>query len=138
MALKTQPNSASVTDFLAAISHPTRRQDGQTLLTLYQDITQAPAVMWGESIVGFGQYQYQQRGETLQWMQAGFSPRKQNLSLYIMNGFGRYAPLLAKLGKHKTAVSCLYINKLADVDQGVLRELVQDSWLQVRAGHRIC
>lgn len=138
MSLKTQPNDASVADFLAAIEHPTRRADGQTLLALYQGVTGQKPVMWGDAIVGFGQYQYTQRGKTLRWMQAGFSPRKQNLSLYMMNGFARYDALLAQLGKHKTAVSCLYINKLADIDILVLEALVADAWQQVRAGHRIC
>lgn len=138
MSLKTQPNGASVDAFLAAVEHPTRRADAQALLALYRGVTGQTAVMWGDSIVGFGEYQYRQKGKLLRWMQAGFSPRKQNLSLYILNGFASYGPLLAQLGKHKTAVSCLYINKLADVDMTLLESLVSDAWQQVRAGNRIC
>ena len=92
--------------------------------------------MWGPSIVGFGTYRYQyasgQRGE---WPVVGFSPRKRNLTLYIMSGFDRYDDLLSKLGKYKTGKSCLYINKLADVDQEILRELVRQSVDHVRATH---
>lgn len=84
--------------------------------------------MWGSSIVGFGSYHYQYAsGREGDWPIVGFSPRKQNLTLYIMNGFDRYESLLARLGKHKTGKSCLYLNKLEDVDLQLLRELIQES-----------
>ncbi|MBB3167667.1 DUF1801 domain-containing protein [Simiduia aestuariiviva] len=138
MTLKTRPSDASVADFLAAVEHPTRRADALVLLALFERITGEAAVLWGETIVGFGGYDYQRQGETLQWMQTGFSPRKQNLSIYVMNGFSDYTAQLAKLGKHKTSVSCLYINKLADVDLTVLEAILADSWAKMRAGQRIC
>jgi hypothetical protein len=138
MTPKTQATDASIDAFLAAVSHPTRRADAQQLRVMFERITGEHAVLWGDAIVGFGHYDYQQQGKTLQWMQTGFSPRKQNLSIYVMNGFDRYGASLTKLGKHKTSVSCLSINKLADVDVAVLASIIADSWAQVRAGHRIC
>ncbi|MCV6604580.1 MAG: DUF1801 domain-containing protein, partial [Porticoccaceae bacterium] len=88
------------------------------------EISGEPAVMWGTSIVGFGRYRYTNTQGGGEWMLTGFSPRKQNLTIYIMNGFSRYGGLLAKLGKHKTGKSCLYIKSLDDIDVEVLRELV--------------
>ena len=126
--MKTVKNDKPVLDFLNSVEHNKRREDGLEILDLMKEVTGEEPAMWGDSIVGFGDYTYKYAsGRTGQWMLVGFSPRKQNLTLYIMDGFDGYAELLGKLGKHKTGKSCLYINKLEDVDQDVLRELVQKS-----------
>ncbi|MCB9435028.1 MAG: DUF1801 domain-containing protein [Ardenticatenaceae bacterium] len=126
--LKTQKHDGSVAAFLNSVENERKRSDSFTLLELMQEVTGAEAAMWGSSIVGFGSYHYTYAsGREGDWFVAGFAPRKQNLTLYIMAGFDGYETLLARLGKHKTGKSCLYINKLADVDMAVLRELVQRS-----------
>ena|SRR5690242_8364831 len=130
---KTKPTTQSVKEFLSKVEPEEKRQDSLVLLELFQKSTGEKPVMWGESIVGFGQYHYKsersrQEGD---WFLVGFSPRKQNLSLYIMHG-NTDNPALEKLGKHKTSGSgmggCLYINKLSDVDREVLRTLVETSY----------
>jgi hypothetical protein len=124
--LKTKLTDASVEDFLDEIADERKRQDSYTILTMMQEVTGAKAKMWGDSIVGFGSYHYKYAsGREADWMLVGFSPRKQNLTLYIMSGFEQYDQLLQRLGKHSTAKSCLYIKRLADVDLAVLRELVR-------------
>jgi hypothetical protein len=124
--LKTKLTDASVEDFLDGIADERKRQDSYTILTMMQEVTGAKAKMWGDSIVGFGSYHYKYAsGREADWMLVGFSPRKQNLTLYIMSGFEQYDQLLQRLGKHSTAKSCLYIKRLADVDLAVLRELVK-------------
>jgi len=126
--LKTKPTDQSVRFFLDSVASEQRRQDAYTILALMREATQEEPVMWGDSIVGFGSYHYRYAsGREGDWFLTGFSPRKQNLTLYVMAGFDEYDDLLAKLGKHKTGKSCLYLNKLADVDQEVLRELVSKS-----------
>ena len=126
--LKTQPNDQSVHTFLNSVENDKKRQDSFTLLQLMEEVTGAAPKMWGDSIVGFGSYHYKYAsGREGDWFLAGFSPRKQNLTLYIMAGFDEYDALLSKLGKHKTGKSCLYINKLEDVDLDTLRELVKRS-----------
>jgi hypothetical protein len=126
--LKTQPNEQSVEDFLNAVESETKRQDSFTILELMRQETGDEPIMWGDSIVGFGTYKYKYAsGREGEWPVTGFSPRKQNLTLYIMSGFEEYDDLLKKLGKHSTGKSCLYIKKLEDVDQDVLRELVSKS-----------
>ena len=124
--LKTQKTKASVPAFLKAVEHPDRRKDCETVLKLMQQVTKEEPAIWGTSIVGFGTYHYKsersrQEGD---WFLMGFSPRKQNLTLYIMPGIGYFKDLVAKLGKCKTGGSCLYINKLADLDLKVLKELL--------------
>ncbi len=123
--LKTKPTRKSVKKYIASVENTRRQADALVLLELFEEITQKPAVIWGDSIVGFGKYKYHyDSGQKGIWPVTGFSPRKQNLSIYIMPGFSKYQTLLDKLGKHKHSVSCLYINKLADVDMDVLRELI--------------
>ncbi len=130
--LKTQANDASVEDFLAAVPNARRREDSAKMLDLMLEVTGEPARMWGDSIVGFGTYHYRYKsGREGDWPRTGFSPRKQYLAIYIMPGFGEYEPLLSRLGKHRTSVSCLYINKLADVDMDVLREIVAGSYQEM-------
>lgn len=126
--LKTQPNSKSVEAFLNAIPDERKRQDSITLLEMMKQVTQAEPVMWGDSIIGFGSYHYcYESGREGDWFLTGFSPRKQNLTLYIMSGFDQYDALLAKLGKHSTGKSCLYVRRLKDIDLSTLEELVRRS-----------
>jgi hypothetical protein len=126
--LKTKATTASVSDFLAAIEDDERRQDCLTVAKIMKKATGAEPRLWGASIVGFGDHHYKyESGRELDWFLTGFSPRKRDLTLYIMPGFTRYDDLMAKLGKHKTGKSCLYIKRLADVDLAVLQTLVEDS-----------
>lgn len=130
--LKTQANDASVEDFLAAVAGDRRREDSGKVLELMQEVTGEPPRMWGDSIVGFGTYHYRYKsGREGDWPRTGFSPRKQYLAIYIMPGFDEYEDLLARLGKHRTSVSCLYVNKLADVDMDVLREIIAGSYQEM-------
>lgn len=125
---KTVPNSASVADFVAAVEHPRRRADAEALMKLMEELSGESPRMWGGSIIGFGEYHYRyESGREGDMPRVGFSPRKSNLSLYIMSGFEDYGELLSQLGKHKVGKSCLYINKLADVDLEVLSQLVTAS-----------
>ena len=125
---KTKQNTASVTAFLAAIEDKQQRADARKLSAMMRAATGSRAKMWGASIVGFGSYHYvYASGREGDWPLVGYSPRKQNMSIYIMAGFSEYAALLAKLGKHKTGKSCLYIKRLDDVDQAVLKTLIEKS-----------
>ena len=125
---KTKPTKARVSDFLNAVDNPTRKADAKKVATMMRRITGKRATMWGSSIVGYGKYSYKyESGREGEFMLTGFSPRKQNLVVYIIPGFGNYAPLLNRLGKHKTGRSCLYINKLDDVDESVLEKLIAGS-----------
>ena len=126
--LKTKKNNASVEGFLQSVENEKRRADSLVVLDLMKEVTNEEPAMWGTSIVGFGSYHYKYAsGREGDWMKVGFSPRKQNMTLYIMDGFGSYDSPLQNLGKYRTGKSCLYINKLEDVDQTVLRELVRQS-----------
>lgn len=126
--LKTKLNDASVEDFLNTVDDEQIRADCFEITKIMKQVTKAEPKMWGTSIVGFGTYHYKGKsGREGDWMLVGFSPRKQNLTLYIMAGFDRYDDLLKKLGKFTTGKSCLYIKKLADVDKKVLKELVAES-----------
>lgn len=127
--MKTKPNGQDVEAFLNAVDNERRRKDAFYLLDMMKEVTGDQPKMWGETIVGFGSYHYKYAtGREGDWFITGFSPRKQNMSVYIMPGFDKYPELMSKLGKHKTGVSCLYINKLDDVDLDVLRELVGRSF----------
>ena len=131
--IKTRPTDASVEAFIDAVDHPRRREDARTLLELMQRVTGEQPVMWGPSIVGYGSYHYRYAsGQEADWPITGFSPRKQNLSIYIMTGFEEADELLTRLGKHKTGKSCLYVNKLADVDLDVLEKLVRASVAEMK------
>lgn len=123
--LKTQKTDASVEAFLEGVTDEKKRTDSYAILELMREVTGEEPAMWGTSIVGFGSYRYRYAsGREGEWFLAGFSPRKRNLTLYIMSGFDGYESLLARLGSYKTGKSCLYVNKLEDVDLGTLRELV--------------
>lgn len=126
--VKTKQNAASVTAFLNALDDPRQRADARKLSTMMRAATGARAKMWGTSIVGFGSYHYKYAsGREGDWPLVGYSPRKQNLSLYIMPGFDRFEGLLKRLGRFKTGKSCLYIKRLTDVDEEVLDRLIRES-----------
>jgi hypothetical protein len=126
--LKTKVNDASVEGFLNSVTDEQKREDCFEILRLMEQVTKEEPKMWGSSIVGFGSYHYKgASGREGDWLLTGFSPRKENLTLYIMGGFDLHQDLLKKLGKHKTSVGCLYIKKLDDVDKEVLKELVAES-----------
>jgi len=132
--LKTKRNKGDVLAFLNSVENGKRKEDALKALALFEKITGEKAEMWGDSIVGFGSYHYKYAsGREADWMLTGFSPRKQNLTLYIMSGFDDYEILLNQLGKHKTGKSCLYINKLEDVDMDVLEELIHRSVEHMKA-----
>jgi hypothetical protein len=128
--LKTLPNDADVESFINSVEDPVKREDSFALLEMFTRITGEKPKMWGTSIIGFGQYHYKsdrssQEGD---WPLVGFSPRKQNLTLYVMPASDNFSELLNDLGKHKTSKACLYINKLADVDPAVLEQLIEQSF----------
>lgn len=126
--LKTKVNKASVEGFLDSVKDEQARKDCYEILKLMKQVTKEEPKMWGASIVGFGSYHYVGKsGREGDWMLTGFSPRKQNLTLYLMGGFDESKDLLKKLGKCKTSVGCLYIKKLEDVDKKVLKELITAS-----------
>lgn len=123
--LKTKINDEPVEAFLNGVTDPQKKADSFAILDLMAEITGQPPRMWGDSLVGFGKYSYHYAsGHQGEWFLTGFSPRKQNLTLYIMSGFDEYEGLMAKLGKYKTGKSCLYIKKLEDVNLDVLRKLI--------------
>lgn len=135
--IKTKMNNESIEDFINNVESDTKRQDSFTLLEIYKRATNETPKMWGSSIIGFGQYHYksERSAQEADWPLAGFSPRKQNLTLYITPGFAEYEELLKKLGKHKTSKACLYINKLADVDLKVLEQIVKHSYVDAKKNH---
>jgi hypothetical protein len=123
--LKTKETAQSVSAFLDRIADKGRREDCLTLVDIMRDVTQEEPKMWGNSIVGFGRYHYKyESGREGDWMVTGFSPRKSDLTLYLMPGFEPFPDLMKRLGKYKTGKSCLYIKKLADVDRDVLEKLI--------------
>jgi hypothetical protein len=123
--LKTRATEVSVDDFLDQVPDPQRREDARKLRAMFERITGEPARMWGPSIVGFGRYHYRyDSGHEGEMCRSGFSPRAKELVLYLVPGFGFPAELMARLGRHRTGKSCLYIKRLADVDEAVLEELV--------------
>ncbi len=133
---KTQRTKASVAAFLNAVEPPRKRDDAKALDKIFRAITVEKPAMWGDAIVGYGEYSYVYgSGHSGVWPRTGFSPRKANLTLYVMMGFADLQPLLAKLGKHQTAKSCLYINTLADVDEAVLRAIIARGWDAMNAAY---
>jgi hypothetical protein len=131
---KTRPTTESVEKFLNGIADEQRRKDCFRVLDIMRTVTKTEPAMWGTSIVGFGRHQYKyESGTKGEWPLVGFSPRKSDLTLYLMSGFGRYSELLGRLGKHKTGKGCLYIKKLEDVDQSTLKTLIKQSVADIRA-----
>ena len=123
---KTIITQQSVAAFLDSVDHPTRKADAKTLDALFRRVTGWQPRMWGPAIIGYGQYHYiYDSGREGDFLATGFSPRKANLSVYIMPGYADFSAILARLGKHKIGKSCLYINKLADIDLDVLEELIR-------------
>lgn len=138
--LKTKVNNASVTAYINAVIDPIQRADAKMLLALFKKVTKEKPKMWGTSIIGFGSYHYKSERSTQEgdWPLIGFSPRKQNLTLYLMSGFKEYKILLKKLGKCKTSNgSCLYIKRLSDVDLSVLEKLISQSFVGMQKKHNI-
>lgn len=132
--LKTKATKASVDKFIKGIKDEQVREDCIQITNIMKKATKAEPKMWGANIVGFGTYRYKYAsGREGEWFLAGFSPRKQNLTLYIMSGFDEYEKLLKKLGKYSTGKACLYIRKLEDVDRKVLKELVNLSVKKMKA-----
>ena len=131
--LKTKKNSASVAKFLKGIEDEQKRKDCRELVDMMQAATGAKPAMWGDSIVGFGNYEYKyESGREGQWFLAGFSPRKQNLTLYIMLGFDEFPALMDKLGKYKTGKCCLYLKSLDDIHRPTLKKLIERSVTTMR------
>ena len=134
--LKTKRNQGDVKAFLNSVENDKKRQDSFKILELMKQVTGKQPEMWGDSIIGFGSYHYTYAsGREGDWFLTGFSPRKQNLTLYIMAGFDGYDQLLRKLGKHSTGKSCLYIKKMDDIDADVLEELVKKSVEHMERAH---
>jgi hypothetical protein len=132
--LKTSPTDKSVETFLESVPDERKRRDCFTVLELMRKVTKSEPRMWGPSIVGFGSYHYRYAsGREGDWMLTGFSPRKQNLTLYIMTGFDEAEELMARLGKHTTGKSCLYIKHLDDVHLPTLEKLIRGSVRRLKA-----
>jgi len=126
--LKTRPTNASVEEFLESVEHPQRKADGFKLLKLMEEVTQEEPVMWGTSIIGFGTNHYKYAsGREAEWLKVGFSPRKRSLSVYLALNMEEISDLREELGKHRVGKGCLYINKLSDVDTGVLKKIIKKS-----------
>jgi len=126
--IKTRPTSRSVAAFLKTVADEKRRRDCQALVALMKEATGSKPRVWGTAIIGFGDYHYKYAsGREGDWFLTGFSPRKNDLTIYIMSGLEPYAKELSRLGRHKTGKSCLYIKRLADIDMDVLRAIVEDS-----------
>jgi len=123
---KTHATTASVEQFSGGLEPERKREDAQALDQLFRKVTGWQPRMWGPGIVGYGEYHYRyDSGREGDYLATGFSPRKANLTIYIMPGYGDYGPILERIGKHKLGKSCLYINKLADIDLDVLAELIE-------------
>lgn len=126
---KTKENDSSVVEFLDKITPEWKKNESFELLGVIKEITGHEPKMWGGSLIGYGKYHYKyDSGREGDFFKAGFSPRKQAMTVYIMAGFNRYEELLSKLGKHKTGKSCLYIKSLADVDMEILKEIIKNSY----------
>ena len=135
--LKTLKTTQRAEDFIATVEHAGRRQDSLELLKIFKQVTGLDPVMWGTSIIGYGEYHYKSERSSQEgdWPMTAFSPRKQNLTIYIMPGFKDLDDLLSRLGKHKTSVSCLYINKLTDVDIDVLKQIIDRGYRLMQKQH---
>jgi Domain of unknown function (DU1801) len=126
--LKTKATPISVPDFIEAVADERQRDDAKKIVAMMERLSGHPPKMWGPSIIGFGSYHYKyDSGHEGDMARIGFSPRKANTVLYILDGFESHADLMAKLGKHKTGKSCLYIKRLSDIDEGVLEQLCVES-----------
>lgn len=137
--VKTKPTSASPTKFINAIEDEQKRKDCKLLMKMMKAATGKRPKMWGDSIVGYGSYHYKYKsGREGDWFLVGFSPRKREISLYIMDGFDAHKKLLKKLGKHKTSVCCLYVKRLGDVDVTVLEKIINASAKSMMEHPKMC
>jgi hypothetical protein len=135
--LKTKRTSASVTEFLREVDDKQKLADCRAIAKMMLTATGKRAKMWGASIVGFGSYDYlYETGDSRTWPKTGFSPRAQNVSIYIMPGFSGFKSMLSQLGKYKTGKSCLYIKRLDDVDKKVLQKLITESVKDMRRRYK--
>ena len=127
--LKTRENDASVEKFINTVKDEQKRKDAFALLELLKKVTKKEPKMWGSSIIGFGNYRYKspKTGREGDWFLTGFSPRKQNMTVYFSSGFQNFAPLMKSLGKYKTGGGCLYFNKLSDIDIKVLTQMLKEA-----------
>lgn len=133
---KTRPTEHDPAAFVAAVADPGRRADCAQLLAMMSRATGAAPRRWGSSIVGFGSYRYRSAsGQEGEWCEVGFSPRKGDLSIYLMAGFDGLEPHLARLGRHKLGKSCLYVKRLADVDLGALQAMIDHAVAEIRRRH---
>ncbi|QQL51290.1 DUF1801 domain-containing protein [Mucilaginibacter ginkgonis] len=134
---KTTETAASVGDFIAAVADDLKRVDSQKLVSIFENVTGQPAKMWGAAIVGFGSYHYKyDSGHEGDAPLVAFSPRANAISLYLSSQFPTRGGLLQKLGKHKSAKACIYVKKLNDVDEGVLKEMIRDAYLYSEKFHQ--
>lgn len=127
--IKTKETDSSVEDFINSVKDEAKRKDSLAILKLMKKVTKQKPKIWGSTIIGFGNkiYKSTATGREVEWFKIGFSPRKANITLYLVMDIKKYAAELKKLGKHKTGVGCLYINKLEDVDMKVLEKLITDA-----------
>jgi hypothetical protein len=133
---KTKPTRASVEAFIAGVADEDRRRDARALHAMMERVSGQPAVMWGPSMIGFGRYRYKYAsGHGGEYFRVGFSPRSRELVVYLMGGFPRHQPLMDRLGKYRSAKSCLYIKRLADVDEAVLADLLRESLDYMRSAY---
>ena len=137
--LKTRKSDDNVLDFLQSIDNNQRRKDATELLTIFGRATNMKPAMWGNNIIGYGQYHYKSERSSQEgdWPLTGFSPRKATMTVYIMPGFEKYRDDLTKLGKHKTSVSCIYFNKLSDIDAAVLERIISDSVAEMKRQYSV-
>ncbi len=134
---KTKPTKLSPRAFLRSVDHPKRRADGLALLPFFNQVTSLKPKMWGSSMIGYGRYHYKyDSGREGEFFLTGFSPRKTALTIYVMPGYRDMSENLARLGKHKIGKSCLYINKLDDIDLDVLEEIVLEGLTYMRANYQ--
>jgi hypothetical protein len=138
--IKTKVTKGSVKDFIAAVSDKVKRADAKALLKIFKEATGLSPKLWGTSIIGYGQYHYKSERSTQEgdWPLTGFSPRKANISIYIMPGFKEYGDITAKLGKHTTSGgSCLYVKRLSDIDTKVLTKLIKRSVQEMKKRYKL-
>ncbi|TCK68047.1 uncharacterized protein DUF1801 [Winogradskyella wandonensis] len=135
MVQKIQENNADVRSFLSEFKNEERYQDLLDIMAIMSDVSGEPAKLWGKQMIGFGSYNYKNKTTEGTWFLTGFSPRKKDISLYIIAGFENNPELLEKLGKHKTGKSCLYINRLSDIDVDVLKILISKSITTTKQKH---
>jgi hypothetical protein len=137
--IKTKVNKKSPRTFIAKVKNEQRKKDALALLKIFKKATGLTPKMWGDSIIGYGSYHYKSERSSQEgdWPLTGFSPRKRNMSIYIMPGFGKYKSLLKKIGKYKNSVSCLYINKLSDIDTKILEAIIKDSVKEMKRIHKV-